>query len=172
MLILTPVADSVISSLKIYDKLEITGSIYTGRDAALPKLVQMIEKDELEKYGINLNGSIIFHTAVSPAGIGPTSSNKLDIEGSIPMLSKAGVKIHIGKGRLSQTTVDVLKEYNSIFAVNPPVSALLTSTIQNKKIVAFEEEGMEAMHVLQVKNFSAIVAIAHGQSIFDDKGDK
>ncbi len=170
MLIVTPVGDSVIDSLTIYDKLEISGTIYTGRDAALPRLVELIERDELEKFGINLKGSIIFHTAVSPAGIGPTSSNKLDIEGSIPMLSKAGVKIHIGKGRLSQATVDALKEYNSIFAINPPVSALLTSTIQEKSVVAFEEEGMEAMHCLRVKNFSAIVAIAHGRSIFDAKG--
>jgi len=38
------------------------------------------------------------HTAVSKAGISPTTSNKEDIEESIPFLAKSGVKIHLGKG--------------------------------------------------------------------------
>lgn len=166
MLINTPVDDATIGKLKIYDKLEITGAIFTGRDAALPRLVKLIESGRLAEIGIDLHGSIVFHTAVSPAGIGPTSSNKHDIETSIPALSKAGVKIHVGKGSLSPATVEALKANNSIFAVNPPVTALLTSTIRTRKIVAFAEEGMEAMHLLQVENFPAIVAIAHGESIF------
>jgi len=166
MLIRTPIDEATISKLKIYDKLEISGTIFTGRDAALPRLVKLIESGRLEELGIDLKGGIIFHTAVSPAGIGPTSSNKHDIETSIPALSRAGVKIHVGKGSLSAATVEALKANNSIFAVNPPVTALLTSTIREKRIVAFPEEGMEAMHLLQVENFPAIVAIAHGESIF------
>ncbi|MFA0887474.1 MAG: fumarate hydratase C-terminal domain-containing protein [Synergistales bacterium] len=166
MLINTPIEDAIIGKLKVYDKLEITGAIFTGRDAALPRLVKLIESGKLAELGINLQGSVIFHTAVSPAGIGPTSSNKLDIESSIPALSKAGVKIHVGKGSLSPSTVEALRVNNSVFAVNPPVTALLTSTIRSRKVVAFPEEGMEAMHLLQVENFPVIVAIAHGESIF------
>jgi len=92
MLIRTPIDEATISKLKIYDKLEISGTIFTGRDAALPRLVKLIESGRLEELGIDLKGGIIFHTAVSPAGIGPTSSNKHDIETSIPALSRAGVK--------------------------------------------------------------------------------
>ena len=163
----TPISSALVKELRIYDTLEITGIIYTGRDAVLPKIVNLIENNRLDEIGIDLNGSAIFHTAVSVAGIGPTSSNKLEIESSIPTLSKAGVKIHIGKGSLGKDTVDALKEYNSVFAVTPPVTALLTSTVVDKRIAAFSEEGMEALHMLQVVKFPVIIAVAHGKSIFD-----
>ncbi|MEA4960791.1 fumarate hydratase C-terminal domain-containing protein [Lutispora sp.] len=167
MQVSTPISNALVKELKVYDTLEITGVIYTGRDAVLPKIVKLIENNRLNEIGIDLNGSAVFHTAVSVAGIGPTSSNKLEIEGSIPTLSKAGVKIHIGKGSLGKNTVEALKEYNSVFAVTPPVTALLTSTIVDKRIAAFHQEGMEALHMLQVVKFPVIIAVAHGKSIFD-----
>lgn len=167
MQINTPISDEVIKGLKIYDTIEITGVIYTGRDAVLPKIVKLIEVNKWNDMNINLEGSVIFHTAVSPAGIGPTSSNKQDIESSIPELSKAGVKIHLGKGSLKESTAKALKENNSIFAITPPLTALLCSKVEEQRVVAFPEEGMEAFHELKVVCFPAIVAIANGESIFD-----
>ena len=165
----TPLSQEQINSLKIYDKISLTGIIYAGRDAALPRLVTLCEKNLLAKSRIDLQGAVIFHTAVSIAGIGPTSSNKLEIEGTIPALSKAGVKIHLGKGSLTLDTVKALQEYGSIFAVTPPISALLTAKMSNYRVAAFPEEGIEAFYELSVIEFPAIVAIAHGQSIFEKK---
>lgn len=162
-----PVDDKVINQLKIYDMVEITGKIFTGRDAVLPKIVKCIEDGTCEEKGIHLTGGAVFHTAVSPAGIGPTSSNKVDIEGSIPVLSEAGIKMHIGKGSLKKETTEALKKYNSIFLVTPPSTAFLTASTKSKRVVAFPEEGMEALHEIEVENFPAIVAIAHGESIYD-----
>jgi fumarate hydratase subunit beta len=162
----TPVTEEQISSLKAFDKIEISGKIYTGRDAVLPKVVRLIKEGGLQQNGINLEGAIIFHTAVSPAGIGPTSSNKVEIESSIPLLSFAGVRIHLGKGALSAETVAELKKNNSIFCVTPPVTALFADSIVTKRVVAFPEEGMEALWELEVKEFPAFVAIAHGETIF------
>lgn len=164
MEIRTPVEAKVISRLKVGDRLEISGVIYTGRDAVLPKLVKLAESGGL--LPVDLQGSVIFHTAVSPAGIGPTTSNKEEIEGSIPVLSRVGVKIHLGKGALSPRTVEELRRHGSIFAVTPPVTALFASRIISRRVVAFPEEGMEALHELVVDKFPAIVAIAGGQSIF------
>lgn len=165
----TPITDEQVNQLKVGDMLSISGMIYTGRDAVLPKLVQLFKSGIVEKSGIQLKGSVIFHTAVSPAGIGPTSSNKLDIEGSIPILSEAGVKIHIGKGELNEETVKSLHSYNSIYALTPPITALLSSRIKSKSVVAFPEEGMEAMHVLEVENFPAIIAAIHGITIQSER---
>ena len=159
----TPVTDQDIDDINIGDMLLITGLIYTGRDAVLPKIVSMIKNNSLNQTDINLQGSIIFHTAVSPAGIGPTSSNKLEIESNIPALAKSGVKIHLGKGNLKPKTIEFLNEYKSIFAKVPPVSSLLTDNVRSEKVVAFSEEGMEALHELEVIEFPAIVAAAHGQ---------
>ena len=163
--LIVPLSDSLIKNITNGDRLQLTGFIYTGRDVVLPKLVALIENNGLEEAGIDLKGAVIFHTAVSPAGVGPTSSNKHDIESTIPALSKAGVKIHLGKGRLSPVTIQALHDHHSIYAVVPPVSALLESKILERRVVAFHEEGMEALHMLRVDGFPCIVAAAHGRSI-------
>ena len=77
----TPITEKDIESLHVGDMITISGIIYCGRDAVLPKICNLIGNGELDRYGIDLQGSVIFHTAVSPAGVGPTSSNKLEIEG-------------------------------------------------------------------------------------------
>jgi len=159
----TPITDENINELKVGDKIEISGTVLTGRDAALPKLVRTIKNG---KPAVNVHGSVIMHTAVSDAGISPTTSNKEEIEESIPYLSNAGVKIHLGKGALSKDTVDSLNKYKSIFAVTPPAAALLTSKVITSEVIAFGEEGMEALHSLKVKDLPCIVAVAHGKTIY------
>lgn len=160
----TPISNEIIKKLKINDKITISGTIYTGRDAILPKLGEMIKNNE--KLPIDLKGSAIMHTAVSDAGIATTTSNKKEIESNIPILSKTGVKIHIGKGALSEETKNILNKENSIYVVSPPVAALLTDSILSKKCVMFKEEGIEACFKLKVKNIPGVVAIANGESIF------
>lgn len=162
----TPISENSIRSLKVGDFIEIRGSVYCGRDAVLPKLVRLAESADNEAILSRLKGSVIFHTAVSPAGIGPTTSNKVEIEGSIPALSKAGVKIHLGKGSLHRDTVAALQVQNSVFAITPPTTALFSEKIVSKKVVMFPEEGMEALYEVKVDGLPAIIAIAHGDSIF------
>lgn len=158
----TPLSDEDISSLEVGDKIYISGTIYTGRDAALPQLVSLVENGSVP---FDLKGSVIMHTAFSDAGIAPTTSSKVEIESSIKPLSQAGIKIHIGKGMLSDDSVRALDEHNSIFVITPPVAALLTSKVTDRKCVLFEEEGMEAMFRLNVDRIPGIVAIAKGEKI-------
>ena len=160
--ITTPIDDNELSKLNVGDKISITGTIYTGRDAALPQLVELIKKNEVP---FNLKGTAIMHTAFSPAGIAPTTSSKEEIESTIPFLSENGVKIHIGKGMLSDETAKSLKDNNSIFVITPPVAALLTNKVLEKKCVLFKKEGMEAMFELKVKEIPGIVAIQDGKKI-------
>jgi len=162
-IIKTPINDETVNNLHVGDKIAVYGNIYTGRDAALPKLVKSIKAGENI---INLQGTVIMHTAVSQAGISPTTSNKEDIEENIPFISKAGVKIHIGKGSLSKDTIEALNKYKSVFVVTPPAAALLSSKLISKKIVAFKEEGMEAIYKLHVNGIPGIVAVAHGESLY------
>ncbi|MBQ6306543.1 MAG: fumarate hydratase C-terminal domain-containing protein [Bacteroidales bacterium] len=163
----TPFSEDVIRQLKVGDVVNISGYIYTGRDAVLPKIIRLAEENRLDDYGINLQGAVIFHTAVSPAGVGPTSSNKVEIESSFEPLSRYGVKMHLGKGAISKETVQVLAEQNAVFAIIPPVTALLGSQTVEQKIIAFPELGMEAFNQLRVVNYQAIIAAAKGVSIYD-----
>jgi fumarate hydratase subunit beta len=162
----TPIRAERIDRLNAGDRIEISGRVLCGRDAVLPKLVTLLRKKDPLIASIDLQGAVIFHTAVSPAGIGPTTSNKVEIEESIPELAAAGVRIHIGKGSVGPATVRALETYKSIFAVTPPVSALLSHRTRSQKVIAFEQEGMEALFELQVHRLPAIVAAAHGQNLF------
>jgi len=165
--ITTPISDEIVSSLKVGDTVTITGYILCGRDAVLPKVVKLIEEGKTDQIGADLRGNVIFHTAVSPAGVGPTSSNKLEIESSMEPLSKAGIKLHLGKGKISEKTIAALDKYNSLYAVIPPVTALLEEKTIERKQIAFPELGMEALYLLKVDKYPAIIAAAHGRSIYE-----
>jgi fumarate hydratase subunit beta len=158
-----PTTKEIIKDLQVGDQILLSGKMFTGRDAALPQLVKSLHNNEKL---INIKGSALMHTAVSEAGIAPTTSNKEEIEGNIPQLAQNGMLIHIGKGNLNENTIKALGEAGAIFVVTPPVAALLSSKVKSKKVVAFEEEGMEAIFELEVEEIPGIVAAARGKSIY------
>ncbi|MBO7619458.1 MAG: fumarate hydratase C-terminal domain-containing protein [Victivallales bacterium] len=166
MEITTPITEDVANILQVGDMVYISGNICCGRDAVLPKIVKMFKEDTLGELGAKLRGGVIFHTAVSPAGVGPTSSNKLEIESSIAPLSEAGMKLHLGKGALHAETVEALGKLNAVYAIIPPVTALLGAKTLKQQLVAFPELGMEALYRLKVDRYPAIIAAAHGRSIY------
>ena len=165
--LITPLSEEIVSGLRVGDTVEISGYILCGRDAVLPKVLEMIENDSIDDLGIDLRGQVVFHTAVSPAGVGPTSSNKLEIENSIEPLSKAGIKLHLGKGQLHSETVEALDKYKSVYAVIPPITELLGSKTGECRVIAFPELGMEALYLIKVDKYPAIIGSAHGRSIYE-----
>lgn len=158
-----PLTSSIVDQLKIGDRIALYGTIYTGRDAALPRLVKSIQHGDNV---LDLEGAVFMHTAVSLAGIAPTSSNKPQIESTIAPLSRAGVRMYIGKGSLNLDTISILKKYESVYVVTPPLAALLTSKVISSKMIAFDDEGMEAIYQLKVEAIPGIVAVIHGDSIY------
>ena len=163
----TPIVRENIKQLKVGDIVSLNGYIYTGRDAVLPKIVEHAEKGSLSDIGVNLEGQVIFHTAVSPAGVGPTSSNKLEIEASFEPLARHGIRLFLGKGAISKETVKAIAKNGAVFAVIPPVTALLGSKTSDIVTVCYPELGMEALHKIKVDGYQAIIAAANGESIYD-----
>ena len=165
--ITTPITEEAAADLQVGDTIEISGYILCGRDAVLPRVLKMIDEGAVNDLGVDLHGQVIFHTAVSPAGVGPTSSNKLEIESSIEPLSAAGIKLHLGKGQLHKETIAALDKYNAVYAVIPPVTALLGAKTSETRCVAFPELGMEALYMIKVDRYPAIIGAAHGRSIYE-----
>lgn len=164
----TPFSEDAINKLRVGNVVSISGNIFCGRDAVLPRICKELEAGTWAQHGIDLQGGVIFHTAVSPAGVGPTSSNKLEIEGSFETLSKlGGIKMHLGKGAIKPETVKMLAESNAVFAIIPPVTALLESQTLERECVAWPELGMEALYRIKVEKYQAIIASAQGVSIYD-----
>lgn len=162
-----PIKNEEIAKLKAGDSILISGKIFCGRDAVLPRIAKMIEEGSIKDADFDLEGGCIFHTAVSPAGVGPTSSNKLEIEGTMGILSSSGIRMHLGKGELRKETIELLNQYGAVYAVIPPVTATLTNNILTKRVAAFPELGMEAFYELDVRDYPAVIAVAHGESIYE-----
>lgn len=165
----TPVTPAAARALSLGEAFDLHGRILCGRDAALSRLVSMAAAGQLGALASHLEGAVMFHTAVSPAGIGPTSSNKVEIESSIVPLSAVGVRIHLGKGAISPETVAGMSTHGSVFAVTPPATALLMDRIVSKRVLAFEEEGMEALWELEVSGIPGIVVAKGGRSTFQGR---
>lgn len=163
----TPLNEEAVNQLQVGNVVSISGDIFCGRDAVLPRICKELEAGTWGKRGIDLKGGVIFHTAVSPAGVGPTSSNKLEIESCFETLSNAGIKMHLGKGAIKPETVKILKENNAVFAIIPPVTALLESQTLERECIAWPELGMEALYRIKVENYQAIIAAAKGESIYE-----
>lgn len=166
--IIAPVADdTVLRDVRVGDRILVSGIVYAGRDAVLPKVCREFALGAAGLPKVDFHGAALMHTAVSCAGIGPTSSNKAEIEESFGPLLAMGIKVFLGKGALSKATVDALGRFGAIFAVVPPVTALLQDALKESHCLAFPELGMEAFYELHLERCPAVVAAAGGESMFE-----
>ena len=164
----TPLTDKVINNLKAGDRVLLNGIIYTGRDAAHKRLVELIEKGE--ELPMDIKNQIIYYVGPCPAkpgqvigSAGPTTSGRMD--SYAPLLMEHGLKGMIGKGIRNQQVVDSIIKYNAVyFAAIGGAGALLSEAIKEADVIAFPDLGAEAIYKLRVENFPVIV-------IIDNKGN-
>ena len=169
--ITTPLTDEVVESLKIGEKVSISGVIYTARDAAHKRLVELIE--EGKELPFDLPGQIIYYVGPAPAkpgnavgSAGPTTSYRMDAYA--PTLIANGLKGMIGKGTRDKNVQDAMKKYGAVyFAAVGGAGALISKSIVKAEVIAYPELGAEAVRRMEVKDFPAIVAIdAHGDDLY------
>jgi fumarate hydratase subunit beta len=157
----TPVSDEVIEKLHAGDQVFITGSLYTGRDSAHKKLIDLVEKGK--KLPIDIKGQFIYYVGPTPArpgksigSAGPTTSYRMD--SFAPTLYKLGLKGTIGKGARSKEVKDVLQKYKGVYlAAVGGAGALISKSIEKAEIIAYPELGPEAVRKVKVREFPCIV---------------
>jgi len=149
----------------------ISGTLYTARDQAHKKLVELIAKGK--KLPFDLNGQIIFYAGPTPrkkgslvGSIGPTTAGRMDA--FVEPLLQNGLKGMIGKGPRSQKVKELLKKYQAVyFLATGGVAALLGKCVKKSEMIAFPELGPEAILRIEVENFPVIVASdSNGEDIF------
>ncbi len=158
----TPLTDDIIKELRIGDTVYLSGIIYTARDAAHKKLVELLEKGE--KLPFDLKGAVIYYVGPSPAkpgmpigSAGPTTSYRMDPY--TPILLRNGLKACIGKGNRGQDVVNSLIENKGVYlAAIGGAAALIAKTIKNAEVIAYEELKAEAIRKLTVEDFPCTVA--------------
>ncbi len=157
----TPLNDSTIEKLKSGDKVRISGVLYTARDAAHKRLIEMI--DSGKELPFDIKGQLLYYVGPTPAkpgqiigSAGPTTSYRMD--SYAPTLIKMGLKGTIGKGSRSREVIEAMKTHKAVyFAAVGGAAALIAKTIKNVEVIAFEDLGTEAIRKMEVENFPAIV---------------
>lgn len=170
--ITTPLTEDKIKDLKAGDTVLITGTIYTARDAAHKRLVELLDKGE--ELPIDVKDSIIYFVGPTPAkpgmaigSAGPTTSYRMDAYS--PRLLDIGLKGMIGKGLRSKEVVDsIVKNKAVYFAAIGGAAALIGKSVQKADLVAYEDLGAEAIRKLEVKDLPVVVVIdSEGNNLYE-----
>ncbi len=166
-----PLSDDDVLSLKAGDNVLISGIIYSARDAAHKKLIELM--DQGKELPIDLKGQIIFYVGPTPAkpgqvigSAGPTTSGRMDAY--TPQMLEKGMKACIGKGLRNQAVKDALQKHKGLYlAAVGGAGALLSKKIKKSEVVAYDELGPEAIRRMEVEDFPAtVVNDAHGGDIY------
>ncbi len=169
--VLTPLTDDVVLSLKSGDEVLLSGVVYTARDAAHKRLVEMISKGEA--LPMELKGQVIYYVGPCPpkpgqviGSAGPTTSGRMDPY--TPILIERGLKGMIGKGLRKPEVIEAMKKYKAVyFLAIGGLGALLAKRIKKAEVIAFPELGPEAVYKLEVEDFPVIVGIdAYGNDLY------
>ena len=156
-----PLSDEDAKKLRAGDVVFLSGTIYTARDAAHKRLMDLL--DSGKELPFELKGSVIYYVGPSPApegkpigSAGPTTSYRMD--SYAPRLYSLGAKASIGKGQRAQPVRDAMKQYGAVyFGATGGAGALLSTRIKEAKVIAFPEMGPEALRELRVEDFPLLV---------------
>lgn len=153
------------------DTLLLSGTMYTGRDAAHKRMTQMIADGE--ELPVNLQGKFIYYVGpvdpvrdevVGPAG--PTTSTRMD-KFTDNILENTGLLGMIGKAERGPVAIEAIRKHKAVYLMAVGGAAYLVSkAITDAEVVAFEDLGMEAIYAFTVKDMPVSVAVdAEGTSV-------
>jgi len=170
--ITTPFTKEDALSLKAGDQVLLTGTIYTGRDAAHKRLVALIQENKPLPFDVK--DQIIYYVGPTPAkpghvfgSGGPTTSGRMDAYA--PTMLSLGLRGMIGKGYRNQDVKDAMIQYSGVyFGAIGGAGAYIGKCVESCEMIAFEDLGPEAIRRLVVKDFPLTVIIdAQGHDLYD-----
>lgn len=168
-----PLTDDDVERLRIGDIVWLSGVVYTARDTAHKRLVELLKKGE--ELPIDLQGQVIYYVGPAPAKpgypigpAGPTTSYRMDPYA--PLLIEHGLKGMIGKGNRGESVKEAMKKYKAVyFAATGGAAALIAKCIKSSEVIAYEDLGTEAIRKLEVVDLPLIVANdCRGGDLFEE----
>jgi len=168
-------SEKEVRSLKLGDKLYLTGTIFTARDQAHKYLSEQGNKELVAK----LNNGIIYHCGpivkktnkdYEIIAAGPTTSARLS-SFAPELIKKLKIKAFIGKGGMDKKTLAAMKKYGCVYlSAVGGAAALLADSIKKVTTVYKPEFGIpEAIWQLEVEKFPVIVTMdAKGNSLHEE----
>ncbi len=163
-----------VTKLNVGDRVFLSGTVYTARDAAHKKIFELL--DSRGALPFDIKGSVIYYAGPTPSrtkgksgSIGPTTSSRMDKFS--PRLLDLGLLAMIGKGDRSNEVVEAVKRNKAVYlCAGGGMGALISKSIDSIEEIAFPELGCESIKRLSVRNMPLITAVdSFGQSIFNRK---
>ena len=171
--ITTPLTEEKVKKLKAGDTVLLSGVLYTGRDAAHKRLIELLDKNE--ELPLNIKDKVIYYVGPSPAkpgqvigSAGPTTSYRMDPYA--PRLLDLGLRGMIGKGARNQEVIDAIVRNKGVyFGAIGGAAALIGKSIVKSEIIAYEDLGAEAIRKIEVKDMPLVVIIdSNGVNLYTE----
>ena len=168
----TPLTADKIKDLKAGDSILLSGVIYSARDAAHKRLIDLL--DEEKELPLNIKDETIYYVGPSPAkpgnvigSAGPTTSYRMDAYA--PRLMDLGLKGMIGKGARNKDVIDAIVRNNGVyFGAIGGAAALIAKSIVKSEIIVYEDLGAEAIRRMEVKDMPLVVIIdSKGNNLYE-----
>lgn len=157
----TPLTEQDTMNLRAGDQVLLSGTIYTGRDAAHKRIVDAMKRGEEPPFP--LTGSVIFYVGPSPAppgkvigAAGPTTSYRMDA--FAPYLIERGLKGMIGKGKRNDEVKQAISAHKAVYlAAIGGAGSLVALAIKKAEVIAYDDLGPEAVRKLEVVDMPLFV---------------
>ncbi len=168
-----PLQEEEIKDLKRGDRLLLSGTLYTARDAAHKRLLEALDRGE--ELPFRIKGQVIYYVGPTPpppgkviGSAGPTTSSRMDSL-TLPLLER-GLKGMIGKGSRSEEVKRALQKHGAFYlAAVGGAGAFLSKKIKSARVVAYEDLGPEAIYQLEVEDFPVVVINdIHGGDLYEE----
>ena len=168
----SPLTADKIKDLNAGDSVLLSGVIYSARDAAHKRLIDLL--NEGRELPLNIKDETIYYVGPSPAkpgnvigSAGPTTSYRMDAYA--PTLMDLGLKGMIGKGARNKEVVDSIVKNGAVyFGAIGGAAALIAKSIVKSEIIAYEDLGAEAIRRMEVKDMPLVVIIdSKGNNLYE-----
>lgn len=159
-------------ALKAGEKVLLSGTMYTSRDAAHKRMLE--NKEAGIEFPMPIENVAIYYAGPAPAkpgevigSCGPTTSGRMDAYA--PKLMAYGQTVMIGKGLRNEAVIEAMKTEGAVYLTAiGGAGALLAKCIKNATCIAYEDLGAEAIYKLEVEDFPAIVTIdSEGNNLYE-----
>ncbi|HEX2516179.1 MAG TPA: FumA C-terminus/TtdB family hydratase beta subunit [Chloroflexota bacterium] len=172
-----PLTAEVRLTLRAGQRVLLSGPIYGARDAAHARLFDLIRAGRAADLPLDLRHGAVYYVGPAPApegpqghvvgSAGPTTSTRMDAY--TPLLIEHGLRLMVGKGRRGAEVKAAMLRHGAVYlAATGGAGALLARQIVASRVVAYADLGPEAIHLLQLRDFPAIVAVdSTGADLYD-----
>ena len=159
------------ADLRAGDRVLLSGTVYTSRDAAHKRLKALIE--EGKDLPFDLNGGCIYYAGPTPApegmpigSCGPTTSCRMDPYA--PLLLDKGLCAMIGKGERSEEVCQAIRRNKAVYlCATGGAGALAAKCVEECEEIAFFDLGCESVKRIRINKFPLVVGIdCNGGTMF------